>query len=166
MKRVGKSQKEISKGFGHCKTVICNYLKSPNKYGQRKPTGRLEKISPQFKRRIVREVKKKTLSISKILKSLVNVPRTIRRHLNNEKIKLKKIIHRPRLTMKHKEKRLEYTSQYQTMSAKEWRKVVFSDDKKFNLNGSDDFQKYWHTRKFSRKGLLKKKHGGEGSLMI
>ena len=26
--------------------------------------------------------------------------------------------------MKHKEKRLEYARQYQTMSAKEWRKVV------------------------------------------
>ncbi len=36
----------------------------------RNPTGRPEKLSPQFKRRIVREVKKKTLSTSKILKSL------------------------------------------------------------------------------------------------
>ena len=46
--------------------------------------------------------------------------RTIRKHLPNEKIKHKKRIHRPRLTMKHKEKQLEYARQYQTMSAKEW----------------------------------------------
>ena len=45
--------------------------------------------------------------------------RTIKKHLNNEKIKHKKIIHHPRLTMKHKEKQLEYDRQYQTMSAKE-----------------------------------------------
>ena len=45
--------------------------------------------------------------------------------------------------MKHEEKRLEYNRQYQTMSAKEWRKV-FSDEKKFNLDGTDSFQKYWH----------------------
>ena len=59
LKRVGKSQREISKILGRSKTVICNYLKSPNKYGTRKPTGRPEKLSPHFKRRIVREVKKK-----------------------------------------------------------------------------------------------------------
>ena len=57
LKRVGKSQREISKALGRSKTVICNYLKSP-----RKPTGWPEKLSPLFKRRIVREVKKKTSS--------------------------------------------------------------------------------------------------------
>ena len=47
LKRVGKSQREISKALGRSKNVISNYLKSPNKYGTRKPTGRPEKLSPQ-----------------------------------------------------------------------------------------------------------------------
>ena len=68
--------------------------------------------------------------------------RIIRRHLNNEKNKHKKRIHRPRLTVKHKEKQLEYARQYQTMNAKEWRKVVFSDEKKFNIDSPDGFQQY------------------------
>ena len=46
-------------GFVRSKTVICNYLKSPHKYGTRNTSGRPEKLSPQFKRRIVREVKRK-----------------------------------------------------------------------------------------------------------
>ena len=37
--------------------------------------------------------------------------------------------------MNHKEKQLEYAGLYQNMSAKEWRKVVFLDEKKFNLDG-------------------------------
>ena len=78
LKKVRKSQREISKALGHSKTVICYYLKSPNQYGTRKPTGRLEKLSPLFKRKIVREVEKKTLSTSKILKSLVDTPGSTR----------------------------------------------------------------------------------------
>ena len=35
LKRAGKSQTEISKALERSKTVISNYLKSPNKYGTR-----------------------------------------------------------------------------------------------------------------------------------
>ena len=52
--------------------------------------------------------------------------------------------------MKHKKKQLEYAHQYQTMSAKEWQKVIYSKEKKFNLDGPDDFQKYWHAKNFPK----------------
>ena len=152
LKRVGKSQREILKALGHSKTVICNYLKSPNKYRTRKPTGRPEKVSSQYKRRLVHEVKKKTSSTSKLLKSEVDAPcrtRTIRRHLNNKKIKHKKRIHHLSLTM----------------GAKEWRKVVFSGKKKFNLDSPDGFQKYWHIKDFPEENYSIR-HSGRGSHMI
>ena len=44
LKKFGKSQREISKALGRSKTVSCDYLKSPNKYGLRKPIGRPEKL--------------------------------------------------------------------------------------------------------------------------
>ena len=83
------------------------------------------------------------------------------------------LFHLPRLTMKPKEKRLEYARQYQTMSAIEWRKVVFSDEKKFNLDGPDGFQKYWHAKIFQKRitqkgkvneDLLWSGGGGDGGL--
>ena len=52
--------------------------------------------------------------------------------------------------------RLEYAGQYSTMSDIEWRKVVFSDEKKFNLDGPDRFQKYWHAKKISWRELINK----------
>ena len=61
LKRVRKYQSEISKALGCSKTVSCNYLKRPNKNGTKITTGRPEKLSPQFKKRIVCEVKKKKL---------------------------------------------------------------------------------------------------------
>ena len=131
---------------------------SPNKYGIRKPTDR-----PQSKWRIVCEVKKKTSSTLKILKSLVDAPcstRIIRRHSKKEKMKYKNRIRRPRLTLKHKEKRLECARQYETMSTKEWWKVVFSDEKKFNLDGPDSFQKYWHSKNFPEENYSTRHWGG------
>ena len=67
--------------------------------------------------------------------------------------------------MKHKEKRLEYARQYQTMSAKEWRKVIFSDEKKFNLDGQDGLQMYWYAKSFPEKNYSTRYCGGR-SLMI
>ena len=51
------------------------------------------------------------------------------------------------------------------MSAKEWRKVVFSDEKKFNLDGSDGFQKYWHAKNFPEENYSTR-HSGERSLIM
>ena len=76
--------------------------------------------------------------------------RTFKRHLNKEKIKHKKRIHRPKLIMKYKLKQLEYACRYQ-MNTKEWQKVVFSDKKRCNLRGSDGFQKYWHAKNFQKR---------------
>ena len=67
--------------------------------------------------------------------------------------------------MKYKEKRLEYARQYQTMGAKEWPKVVFSNEKKLNLDGLDGFQKYWYAKYFPEENYSIR-HSGGGSLMI
>ena len=67
--------------------------------------------------------------------------------------------------MNHKEKQLEYAHQYQTMSAKEWWKVVFSDKKKFNLDSPGSFQEFWLIKKFPEENYSTGIGGGR-SLMI
>ena len=64
--------------------------------------------------------------------------------------------------MKHKEKRLVYVRQYQTMSAEEWQKVVFSDENIFNLDGQDGFQRYWRAKHFPEENYSTKPSGYEG----
>ena len=45
LKRVGKSRREILKTLGCSEIITCNCLKSPNKYGSRKPTWKKKKIT-------------------------------------------------------------------------------------------------------------------------
>ena len=51
------------------------------------------------------------------------------------------------------------------MSAKEWQNVVFSDEKKFNLDYPNGFLKYWHANNFPEENYLTR-HSGGGSPMI
>ena len=46
-----------------------------------------------------------------------------------------------------------------------WRRVVFSDDKKFNLDGPDGLASYWHALRREEKVFSTRHHGG-ASLMI
>ena len=41
------------------------------------------------------------------------------------------------------------------MSTKEWGKVVFLGEKKFNLDRPDGFQKYWHAKDFPKENYSK-----------
>ncbi|KAI8114751.1 Poly [ADP-ribose] polymerase [Lucilia cuprina] len=47
----------------------------------------------------------------------------------------------------------------------QWKKVLFSDEKKFNLDGPDGFQYYWHDLQKDKKVRMSRNFGG-GSLMI
>jgi len=46
-----------------------------------------------------------------------------------------------------------------------WDKVVFSDEKKFNLDGSDGLQYYWHDLRKEKETYFSRQSGG-GSVMI
>jgi transposase len=47
----------------------------------------------------------------------------------------------------------------------EWTKIIFSDEKKFNLDGPDGFQSYWHDLRKEPQGFLTRQSGG-GSVMV
>ena len=50
---------------------------------------------------------------------------------------------KPKLTSEHKHLRMEWCKEHMDFSEK-WRDVIFSDEKKFNLDGPDGYKYYWH----------------------
>ncbi|EIE81728.1 hypothetical protein G6F49_013340 [Rhizopus delemar] len=75
---------------------------------------------------------------------------------------------KPLLTEKHKKARLTWAKKHQYWTVHDWRRVIFSDETKINIWGSDGCKYYWK-RKFDHLQPhhidVTVKHGG-GGLML
>ena len=90
---------------------------------------------------------------------------TLNRVLKSEKhLKYLKRKSAPKLKPIHKENRLKWAKNYMSFGDN-WRKVIFSDEKKFNLDGPDGFKYYWHDIRTAPQYYSKRAFGG-GSLMV
>ena len=92
--------------------------------------------------------------------------RRVRQNLNastNFEHRKRKIA--PALTKYQKQKREEWVKEKVKWNDKNWSNVIFSDEKKFNLDGPDGSQYYWHdSRKEDQ--IFSKRPFGCGSLMV
>jgi len=164
----GVSQAGIARRIGRSRAVVQNYLKDPARYGtiSRKP--RRSKLTLIGKRHLLREASKGTMSANNLRKAL-SLPVSTRwvQHLlhNSENLVYKKMKSSPMLLERHKKGRVEWCAQHVTKSIVEWGKVVFSDEKKFNLDGPDGFAYYWHDLRREEKVFSKRQNGG-GSVMV
>lgn len=68
---------------------------------------------------------------------------TIINRLNEAGFKSRTPRKKPYVTRTHRQKRLEFALKYKDMPMSFWKKVLFSDESKFNLVASDGAQKVW-----------------------
>jgi transposase len=166
-KSSGKSNREIGALIGRSKTVVGNFLSKKENYGIKKPTKGNSKLNRRDKSRILRAVRAKKMNSTQIKNelSLTVTSRTVRNVLSREpNIKFGKMQSKPILTKKHKKARLEFARKY--MSGNEfWKSVIFSDEKKFNLDGPDGIHHYWHDIRQEKQYLSRRVQGG-GSVMV
>ncbi|GBB94205.1 hypothetical protein RclHR1_02310011 [Rhizophagus clarus] len=85
------------------------------------------------------DIQKKLKSDDQIDVSVCTVKRTLHRNGLSSKIKQKK----PYLKKKHREQRLKFAKKYRNWSFEDWNKVIWSDESKFMIFGSDSQQYCW-----------------------
>jgi hypothetical protein len=148
-------------------SVVRNYLNNKENYGSNRRSGRRPLLSDRAKSRVIRYAKNTQFSRSKIANDLnLKVSKwTIGRALKSDpNIKRKKKKQRPALKDHHKVCRLNWAKKVMSWTNK-WKNIVFTDEKKFNLDGPDGYHYYWHDLRTEEQYYSKRVCGG-GSVMV
>ena len=129
--------------------------------------GRKPKLNDRERRSILRSLSSPGSSANTIKAELdLKVSKsTILRAIKSSGIfKYRKMASKPKLTSDHQAARLAWARQHMSWTD-QWLTVLFSDEKKFNLDGPDGLSYYWHDLRKQRQEVFSRQHGG-GSVVV
>ena len=162
-----KSVRYIAERVGRSKTAVHNVLSTVNSGRKSNRPGPKLRITKTQHRAIIRAASKGTRTAREI-HDTCNCTVTVRRVQqvlrNAPNFKDKKMLTGQSLSVKQKEQRLKWVKDYSHWRTR-WRRVIFSDEKKFNLDGPDDFAHYWHDLR-KEPQYFSKRQQGCGSVII
>lgn len=184
--RLDFSVRRIAAEIGRSRCAVSNYLSDPVRYASKKSPGRPPKLSSRQRREIVRKASNSMASANEIIVDLgLNVSEsTVLRALHHSPhIERQRMKSAPNLTPAHHSARVDFAK---ANMALDWSKVrnathfsahltsspqavlfqiIFSDEKKFNLDGPDGFDCYWRDLRKEPRVFSRRNFGG-GSLMV
>ena len=99
------------------------------------------------------------------LRAMFTLPVTVRRvQLMLERaahLQWKRMRRAPKLSQKNHADLLAWARQHATMSRSMWRRVIWSDEKKFNLDGPDGLSYYWADSRLLERMFSRRQSGGD-----
>ena len=147
LKEKNYSMRQISKDLSISKSTISKfwrYFLSNNTIHYKKRAGRPKVLDDKIMKKVIKNVElnreKSSNEIAKDLKDDYGISissSTIRRRLLKEGLNSRKIINKPKLTKKQKDKRLEWAKKYKDFNFDDWSRVLFSDETKLELYGGN-----------------------------
>lgn len=164
---LGFSNTVISLRLQRSAKVVRNCIRLGPEYGKRKKNKGNTKITNRDKHKVFQlgtAGASSAASIADELQLPVGKRRVgqILKETNMYKFAKKKT--RPALKPHHKVDRIEWGRKHMSWDV-EWTNVIFSDEKKFNLDGPDGFSHYWHDLRTEQKFRFSRNFGG-GTLMV
>ena len=163
----GMSNRAIAKVIGRSASVVDNYIKDPENYGQNHAGGRPKSMTDRTERTFLRDLSINGRSINETrLSNGINASKTTcwRTASRCPTLKYQKMCRSPNLKPIHIQNRLVFAQNHMSWTDS-WREVIFTDEKKFNLDGPDGFKFYWHDLRKEKQWFSKRVSGG-GSLMV
>lgn len=163
----GPNISQIASIVNRSRKVIRNLLKDPENYSRKISGDRPKAISNRERRALLRCASNSMATARQIAQQVgckAHV-RTVRRLLQQAPhIQRRKVLAKPPLTDRHKQARLQFAVTH-IHWRKRWRRVIFSDEKRFNLDGPDGFRYYYHDLRKAEQYLMSRQMGG-GGIMV
>jgi len=163
----GMSIRKIADKVGRNKNTVEKLIKNPENHRKQLRSGRPPLVDNRDKRRIKNLAVKENISASQI-RSNLSLPISTRRVQQilkcSENVSYEKKLLKPELLPRHKAARLQFANKYKFWDT-EWENIIFSDEKKFNLDGPDGYRYYYRDLRCPKKVHVSRNFHG-GSLMI
>lgn len=168
----GEISKTVRKSRSTIQTIIKNYNKHKTTENEHR-SGRPSKLSEREKRDVVRivttEPRTSAVDIAKYLGKSKHVsihPETVRNVLRANNFHSRIPRKKPLISQVNMEKRVEFAKRHKNNNFDYWKRVIFSDESKFNIFGYDGKQRVWRkpNKAMDMKNLMPTvKHGEDPS---
>jgi len=163
----GKSFRDIGVYLGRSANAVSNCWNRHLENRQIGRGGRKSVVTDQAERRVLRAASNYE-GTSKMIKANLNLAfsdRTVRRIIQRSEFIVRRKKSRKLILKDHEKARRVTWAQEHLHWRQQWKKIIFSDEKKFRLDGPDGYQHYYHD---TRKGKLlrNKRHSGGGGIMV